>query len=83
VNTSNNITESEENYWSRIEKSVLAPILTTEMVLGVLGNGLVLIVKIVVRIMYHFMFFIPSENVLKYNDLPHAFIYFIFCLLTV
>jgi len=59
VNTSNNITESEENYWSRIEKSVLAPILTTEMVLGVLGNGLVLIVKIVVRIMYHFMFFTP------------------------
>ncbi len=53
VNTSGNITESE--YWSRTEKSVLAPILTAEMVLGVLGNGLVLIVKVVVRIIYHFI----------------------------
>lgn len=59
VNTSHNITESEENYWSRIEKSILAPILTTEMVLGVLGNGLVLIVKLVVRIIYNFVFFSP------------------------
>lgn len=55
MNTSDNITESEENYWSRTEKSVLAPILTTEMVLGVLGNGLVLIVKVVVRIIYNFI----------------------------
>ncbi len=34
---------------------MLAPILTAEMVLGVLGNGLVLIVKVVVRIIYHFI----------------------------
>ncbi len=53
MNTSGNITESE--YWSRTEKSVLAPFLTAEMVLGVLGNGLVLIVKVVVRIIYHFI----------------------------
>ncbi|KAG1956444.1 type-1 angiotensin II receptor A [Pimephales promelas] len=59
MNTSNNITESEENYWSRIEKSVLAPILTTEMVLGVLGNGLVLIVKIVCKDHYQSLYWLP------------------------
>ncbi|CAM4482050.1 unnamed protein product [Leuciscus chuanchicus] len=59
MNTSNNITESEENYWSRIEKSVLAPILTTEMVLGVLGNGLVLIVKIVCKDHYQCLYWLP------------------------
>ncbi|XP_077102618.1 galanin receptor 2b [Siphateles boraxobius] len=59
MNTSNNITDSEENYWSRIEKSVLAPILTTEMVLGVLGNGLVLIVKIVCKDHYQCLYWLP------------------------
>lgn len=56
VNASHNITESEDEYWSRVEKSVLGPILGMEMVLGVLGNGLVLVVKIVVRATLYYPF---------------------------
>ncbi|XP_016331073.1 beta-1 adrenergic receptor-like isoform X1 [Sinocyclocheilus anshuiensis] len=59
MNTSDNITESEENFWSRTEKSVLVPILTTEMVLGVLGNGLVLIVKVVCKDHFQCLYWLP------------------------
>ncbi|XP_052396601.1 C-C chemokine receptor type 8-like [Carassius gibelio] len=59
MNASDNITESQENYWSKIEKSVLAPILTTEMVLGVLGNGLVLVVKVVCKDHFQCLYWLP------------------------
>ncbi|XP_050968616.1 galanin receptor type 1 [Labeo rohita] len=59
MNTSDNITDSAEIYWSKIEKSVLAPILTTEMVLGVLGNGLVLIVKVVCKDHFQCLYWLP------------------------
>ncbi|XP_043100672.1 C3a anaphylatoxin chemotactic receptor [Puntigrus tetrazona] len=59
VNASDNITQSAEDYWFKIEKSVLAPILTTEMVLGVLGNGLVLIVKVARKDHFHCLYWLP------------------------
>ncbi|XP_056586411.1 melanopsin [Triplophysa dalaica] len=59
VNTSHNITESEERYWSSVEKSVLGPILSMEMVLGVLGNGLVLVVKIVCKDHFRCIYWLP------------------------
>lgn len=49
VNITTNRTELVEEPWSRVEKSVIVVILSIEMVLGILGNSLVLIVKIVVR----------------------------------
>lgn len=50
VNTTNNTAVLlESRPWSRAEKSLLVAVLSVEMVLGVLGNSMVLIVKIVVR----------------------------------
>ncbi|KAI4881225.1 hypothetical protein NFI96_033463 [Prochilodus magdalenae] len=48
VNWTANITESERGPWARIEKPLLVVILSIEVVLGVLGNGLVLCVKAVI-----------------------------------
>lgn len=51
VNITANRTELVQEQWSRVEKSIIVVILSIEMVLGILGNGLVLTVKIVVRTM--------------------------------
>nr|XP_055060889.1 C5a anaphylatoxin chemotactic receptor 1 isoform X1 [Misgurnus anguillicaudatus] len=59
VNNSQNLTASEEKYWSRVEKSVLGPILTMEMILGVLGNGLVLVVKVMCKDHFKCIYWLP------------------------
>ncbi|XP_051993056.1 C5a anaphylatoxin chemotactic receptor 1-like [Xyrauchen texanus] len=59
MNTSSNITKSEDNYWSRVEKSVLGPILTTEMIVGIVGNGLVLIVKVRCKDHFQCLYWLP------------------------
>ncbi|TRY89959.1 hypothetical protein DNTS_001680 [Danionella cerebrum] len=58
MNSSNNITETD-NYWSSISKSVLAPVLTIEMILGILGNGLVLVVKVLCKEHYACQYWVP------------------------
>lgn len=55
VNITTNRTELVMDTWSSVEKSVIVVVLSIEMVLGILGNGLVLIVKIVVRSMIHLL----------------------------
>lgn len=50
MNSTNNtaVLPGESRPWSRAERSLLVAVLSVEMVLGVLGNSMVLIVKIVV-----------------------------------
>lgn len=52
MNITANRTELVEEAWSTVEKSVIVVILSIEMMLGILGNILVLIVKIVVRTIF-------------------------------
>ncbi|XP_009291762.3 visual pigment-like receptor peropsin [Danio rerio] len=59
MNTSNNTAESEESFLSAFEKSLLAPVLTTEMVFGVLGNALVLVVKVVCKEHFECRYWLP------------------------
>lgn len=70
-----NITEweVEEEPWSSVEKSVIVVILSIQIVLGILGNCLVLIVKMVVRTMielFREMLLLISEQ-LKRTDSSH------------
>ncbi|XP_072533298.1 C5a anaphylatoxin chemotactic receptor 1 [Salminus brasiliensis] len=59
VNWTTNITHMEPGLWARIEKPVLTFILSIEMALGILGNGLVLIVKAVCRDQFHCDHWVP------------------------
>ncbi|KAF7710190.1 hypothetical protein HF521_009062 [Silurus meridionalis] len=57
-----------EEPWSSVEKSVLVVILSIEMVLGILGNGLILIVKIMCRNQYQCVYWLPFVS-LTLSDL--------------
>ncbi|XP_060780987.1 beta-3 adrenergic receptor [Neoarius graeffei] len=59
VNITTNRTEFVEEPWSRVEKSVIVVILSIEMVLGILGNGLALIVKMVCRDQFQCVYWLP------------------------
>ncbi|XP_017565674.1 C5a anaphylatoxin chemotactic receptor 1 [Pygocentrus nattereri] len=59
MNWTTNITESEQGPWARIEKPLLLVILSIEMVLGILGNGLVLCVKAVCRDQFQCVHWVP------------------------
>ncbi|XP_030643671.1 beta-1 adrenergic receptor [Chanos chanos] len=62
VNETVNGTGVEETAWSQTEKSVLVPILSAEMVLGALGNGLALIVKVVRRNQFQCIYWFPFAS---------------------
>ncbi|XP_062852361.1 beta-1 adrenergic receptor [Trichomycterus rosablanca] len=71
MNLSANTTElvsTISESWSRIQKSVLVIILSTEMVLGTLGNAMVLIVKVVCRGQFQCVYWLPFAS-LTLSDL--------------
>ncbi|KAK3553378.1 hypothetical protein QTP70_003546 [Hemibagrus guttatus] len=70
VNITTNITkwEEEEEPWSSVEKSVIVVILSIQIVLGILGNCLVLIVKMVCRDQYQCVYWLPFVS-LTLSDL--------------
>ncbi|KAG9275607.1 beta-3 adrenergic receptor-like [Astyanax mexicanus] len=59
VNWTTNVTHLELGLWAKIEKPVLAFILSIEMVIGILGNGLVLVVKVVCRDQFQCDYWVP------------------------
>ncbi|KAI5617486.1 C3a anaphylatoxin chemotactic receptor, partial [Silurus asotus] len=63
-----NTSEFMEESWSSVEKSVLVVILSIEIVLGILGNGLILIVKMVCRNQYQCVYWLPFVS-LTLSDL--------------
>ncbi|GAA6096438.1 beta-1 adrenergic receptor [Tachysurus ichikawai] len=67
ISTNTTILEEEET-WSHIEKSLIVVILSIEIMLGILGNGLVLIVKMVCRDQYQCVYWLPFVS-LTLSDL--------------
>ncbi|XP_034157315.2 beta-1 adrenergic receptor [Pangasianodon hypophthalmus] len=68
MNITANRTELVEETWSSVEKSVIVVIVSIEMVLGILGNGLVLIVKMVCRDQFQCVYWLPFVS-LTLSDL--------------
>ncbi|XP_076150054.1 visual pigment-like receptor peropsin [Alosa pseudoharengus] len=70
MNTTNTTTAllEEPRPWSRTEKSLLVAVLSVEMVLGILGNSLVLIVKIVCKYNFQCIYWLPLVS-LTVSDL--------------
>ncbi|XP_076831298.1 visual pigment-like receptor peropsin [Brachyhypopomus gauderio] len=59
VNSTTNITVLVDEQKARVEKTVLILVLSVEMVLGILGNALVLIVKIGCRGQFRCVYWLP------------------------
>ncbi|KAF5900678.1 beta-1 adrenergic receptor-like, partial [Clarias magur] len=67
-NITANTTNLVEWNWSMVEKSVIVVILSIEMVLGILGNSLVLIVKMLRRDQFQCVYWLPFVS-LTLSDL--------------
>ncbi|XP_047008703.1 C5a anaphylatoxin chemotactic receptor 1 [Ictalurus punctatus] len=68
MNITANTTELVEEPWTRVEKSVIVVILSIEIVLGILGNGLVLLVKMVCKDQFQCVYWLPFVS-LTLSDL--------------